>query len=192
SSSPDFTVATIRNPLGMVETKMAQQGQQRQKFDPPAQPQQAGKPLNDVFGRVAKSFKKVTWPPQPEPPPKDVSPPPENVQLLDSIQLNEDAMFQNNDSYKLVPTVYAEDPDNFNEDVWPPPVPPNLDERVVYDASRPQRVIRDFEVQVPVEAHPVHKSYKIAPGTLHVFSQRGVLSYDTPDLGGAKMAPETK
>ena len=69
----------------------------------------------------------------------------------------------------------------------------DLNERVIYDSTRPQRVIRDFEVAVPVEAQPVHKSYKIAPGTLHVFSQRGVLAYNTSDIGAARMAsPEKK
>ena len=74
---------------------------------------------------IPAGFKKVTWPPTPEPPPKEVSPPPESVELLPEIPLNEDALFQKNDPYHLVPTVYAEDPDNFNEDVWPPPAPPS-------------------------------------------------------------------
>jgi len=170
----------------MVETRMAEAGPNNQSGVPGRPGYQ--KPLNNVFGRAAKNFKKVTWPPTPEPPPKEVSPPPDSIELLQEIPMNEDALFQKNDPYHLVPTVYAEDPDNFDEDVWPPPAPPNLDERVIYDATRPQRVIRDFEVAVPLEAHPVHKSYKIAPGTLHVFSDRGVLSYNTPDIGAARMA----
>jgi len=145
----------------MVDTIMAEKPSERAPQPPP----KFQKPLNDVFARAAKT-RRVVWPPQPEPPPKEVAPPPDGIDLLENLTINDDAMFQNNGPYKLVPTVYAEDPDNFG-DIWPPPCPPDLSEKVIYDEARKKRVIRDFEV------HPnttdVHKSYKIAPGTLHVF-----------------------
>lgn len=64
---------------------------------------------------------------------------------------------------------------------------------MVHDPTRYKRVIRDYTVFFNKNAAPPSQpSYKVPPGTLHVISQRGVLSYDTPDLGGAaRMAPET-
>lgn len=147
-----------------IETTMAGKPVNDHDRRAPAPPPNFQKPLNDVFSRVAKS-RRVVWPPQPEPPPKEVAPPPE-IELMDSIAINEEAMFQNNDSYHLCPSLYAEDPDAFG-DVWPPPCAPDLSEKVIYDESRKKRVHRDFEVQPSSTA--VHKSYKIAPGTLHVF-----------------------
>jgi len=52
-------------------------------------------------------------------------------------------------------------------------------------------VIRDYEVHFSknVSSQP-EASYRVPPGTLHVVSQRGVLSYDTVDIGAARMADE--
>lgn len=69
--------------------------------------------------------------------------------------------------------------------------PSDTSEKVIHDETRPKRVIRDYTVFFNKNAAPaVQPSYKVPPGTLHVISQRGVLSYDTPDLGAARMAPD--
>lgn len=64
-------------------------------------------------------------------------------------------------------------------------------EKVIHDETRHKRVIRDYAVFFNKNAAPpVQPSYKVPPGTLHVISQRGVLSYDNVDLGSARMAPD--
>ena len=63
----------------------------------------------------------------------------------------------------------------------------DTDERVIHDPSRPKRAIRDYTVFFNKNAAPpVKASYKVPPGTLHVISQRGVLSYDTAELGSGR------
>jgi len=162
------------------------------KFSPDWPPRSSQRPVPNVFTRCSNQFKKVSWPP------KDgiESQPDANqltaIHLKDEIPLNDDA-FRPTGTYKAAPTIYAEQPAALNEDVWPPPEPTDTSEKVIHDASRPKRVIRDYTVFFNKNAAPaVQASYKVPPGTLHVISQRGVLSYDTPDLGGAaRMAPET-
>jgi len=159
------------------------------RFTPSWPPSGTEKPLPNIFTRCSNTFKKVSWPPHRDEVDNEVEPPPSNP-LLEQIPINEDAMYQLNETYKASPTVYAEEPDAM-EEVWPPPEPINLDERVIYDASRKKRVIRDYSVFFDKNAAPPTKaSYKVPPGTLHVISQRGVLSYDKIDLGSGK--PEEK
>ena len=70
---------------------------------------------------VCVAFKKVTWPPAGYEEEPDIAPPP-SQQLMDKIPLNDTAMKINKD-YKLLPGVYAEEPAELPEDVWPPPEP---------------------------------------------------------------------
>jgi len=127
----------------------------------------------------------VTWPPTEDDGPREVAPPPTNVQLLNDIPLNDDA-WRPTGTYKASPTVYAEEPEELPE-VWPPPEPINTDERVIHDPTRPKRAIRDYTVFFKQnEAANTKPSYSVPPGTLHVISQRGVLSYDTAELGSGR------
>jgi len=156
------------------------------KFTPDWPPKASQKPLPNIFTRCSDKFKKVTWPPEGDDEQNQIAPPPAGVQLLDDIPLNDDA-WRPTGTYKLTPTVYAEEPDNFQPDIWPPPEPINTDERVIHDPSRPKRAVRDYTVFFKANEAPATKpSYSVPPGTLHVISQRGVLSYNNPDIGSGR------
>jgi len=72
---------------------------------------------------VFVEFKKVTWPPKvDEPEEKDL--PVTTITLKDEMPLNDTAMLPVG-TYKAAPTVYADEPDEFPEEIWPPPVPPS-------------------------------------------------------------------
>jgi len=161
-----------------------------QKFTPEWPPRPVRRQLPNVFNKCTNpEYKKVTWPPQGDDDERDSESPTQTIQLRDEIPLNDEAM-RPIGTYKAAPPVYAENPDNLGE-VWPPVAPPDTSERVIHDPSRPKRAIRDYSVFFGQNAAPeVQPSYRVPPGTLHVISQRGVLSYNTPDLGGARMAPE--
>jgi hypothetical protein len=155
------------------------------RFTPSWPPRGNEKQMPNIFTRCSNTFKKVSWPPQRDEDEKDIAPPPD-VQLLDQIPINDDAMYQINDTYKASPTVYAEEPEVMEES-WPPPEPMNTDERVIYDPDRKKKVIRDYTVFFDKnKAPPTERSYKVPPGTLHVISQRGVLQYNTPELGSGR------
>jgi hypothetical protein len=63
----------------------------------------------------------------------------------------------------------------------------DTDERTIFDPTRKKRVIRDYTVffdkNKGADANP---SYRVPPGTLHVYSKRGVLEFDTPELGSGR------
>jgi len=178
--------------IGMTEEEQEQPTLIRpDKFSPDWPPRPSQKPIPSVFTRCSNQFKKVTWPPKDGEEMNKDGDPMTVVQLKDDIPLNDEA-FRPTGTYKAAPTIYAEQPAALSEDVWPPPENIDTSERVVHDPTRRQRVIRDYTVFFNKNAAPpVQPSYKVPPGTLHVISQRGVLSYDTPDLGGAaRMAPD--
>lgn len=178
--------------INMNEEEQSQQTMIRpEKFRPDWPPRPSQKAVPSVFARCSNQFKKVTWPPKDGDENVHNDDPLSSVQLKDEIPLNDEA-FRPTGTYKAAPTIYAEQPAPLSEEVWPPPESIDTSEKVIHDATRPKRVIRDYTVFFNKNAaQPTQPSYKVPPGTLHVISQRGVLSYDTPDLGAAaRMAPE--
>jgi len=67
-------------------------------------------------------FKKVTWPPKDGDDEGQKDNPQATVQLKDEMALNDEA-WKPTGTYKAAPTIYAEQPAQLNEDVWPPPEP---------------------------------------------------------------------
>jgi len=171
-----------------MTTEEEQQYEIPKKFTPEWPPRPNQKQMSGAFPKCSDKFKKVTWPPKDGEENEDKDNPQATVQLKDEMSLNDEA-WKPTGTYKAAPTIYAEQPAQLNEDVWPPPEQIDTSEKVVYDESRRKRVIRDYTVHFSKNKAPEgEKSYKVPPGTLHVISQRGVLSYDTPDIGAAQMA----
>jgi len=155
-----------------------------ERFTPAWPPRSAPTPLPNIFTRCSDKFKKVTWPPEGYDEEKEIAPPPSHVPLLEDIPLNDEA-WRPVGTYKATPTVYAEEPEEIDNS-WPPPEPIDTSEKVIHDPTRPKRAIRDYTVYFKPVDGPVAPSYKVPPGTLHVISQRGVLSYNTPELGSGR------
>jgi len=159
------------------------------KFSPDWPPRSSQAVLPKVFTKCSEKFKKVAWPPKDDEEEKDVEPA-STIHLQEQMQMNEER-WKPCGTYKAAPTIYAEQPAQLNEDVWPPPDHIDTSERVIQDASRPKRAIRDYSVFFNKNKAPdTEKSYKVPPGTLHVISQRGVLSYNNVDIGRAAMADQ--
>jgi hypothetical protein len=64
----------------------------------------------------------VTWPPKGDEEEEDKDTPLATVQLKDDMPMN-DERWKPTGTYKAAPTIYAEQPAQLNEDVWPPPEP---------------------------------------------------------------------
>ncbi|OXA37957.1 nucleolin [Folsomia candida] len=157
------------------------------KFKPDWPPQPSQTPLPKVFSKCSEKFKKVSWPPKDDES-QPVDQPVSLVQLQDEMQMN-DERWKPCGTYKAAPTIYAEQPAQLNEDVWPPPEGIDTSERVIHDASRPKRAIRDYTVFFSKNKAPEGgKSYKVPPGTLHVVAERGVLSFENVDIGKGTLA----